>query len=136
MPQLGYCNIREEQVSTKSLDSLDSGVNIIIGIVGALRGNVIFSIGPQTAKAIASTMMGIAVDELDDMAKSALSELANMLTATAVTTFYSMGKPIDISTPTLLESEKLSIKLNANQILFLRFCADENAIEICLAIEN
>lgn len=137
MPQLGYSNIEKGNLSVKGQDLVNSGVNIIIGIVGKMRGNVVYSIGTESAKRIASTMMmGMPVDELDEMSKSALSELANMLTASAATHFYNLGLPIDISTPTLLQGENISIKMSSSQVLCVELTADDNVIEVNIAFEK
>ena len=88
MPQLGFGEIRKGSLSLKNKDLVCSGVLIIIGIVGGLKGNVAYALDIESAKQMASKMMmGMPVDEFDDMAKSALSELSNMLTAGAVTLF-------------------------------------------------
>ena len=42
-------------------------------------------------------MMGMPVTELDEMSQSALSELSNMLTASAATSFSNLGITIDIN---------------------------------------
>ena len=137
MPQLGYNNIQEGNLSVKGQELVNSGVNIIIGIVGKMRGNVVYSINIESAKRIASTMMmGMPVEELDEMSKSALSELANMLTASAATNFYNLGLPIDISTPTLLQGENMSIKMSSNQVLCVELTADDNVIEVNIAFEK
>ena len=137
MPQLGYGNIQKGSLSVKGQELINSGVNIIIGIVGKMRGNVVYSIDTESAKSIASTMMmGMPVDELDEMSKSALSELANMLTASAATNFYNLGLPIDISTPTLLQGENMSIKMSSNQVLCVELMADDNVIEVNIAFEK
>lgn len=136
MPQLGYNHIQSGDLTQKDQELVNSGVNIIVGIVGEIKGNVVYSIDLENAKNIASTMMmGMPVDELDEMSKSALSELANMLTAGAATAFYDMGIKVDISTPTLLEGENISIKMSSNQVLSVRLLADETAVEINIAIE-
>lgn len=137
MPQLGYSDIQKGDLSVKGQELVNSGVNIIIGIVGKMRGNVVYSIETESAKRIASTMMmGMPVEELDEMSKSALSELANMLTASAATNFYNLGLPIDISTPTLLQGENMSIKMSSNQVLCARLMADDNVIEVNVAFEK
>ncbi len=60
----------------------------IVGIVGDIKGNIVYSIDSEDALKIASTMMmGMEINVLDDMAKSAISELTNMLTANAATFF-------------------------------------------------
>lgn len=137
MPQLGYNNIKSDDISEKNQELINSGVNIIVGIVGEIKGNVVYSIDLVNAKNIASTMMmGMPVDELDEMSKSALSELANMLTAGAATAFYDMGIKVDISTPTLLEGNNISIKMSSNQVLSVRLLADDTVIEVNIAFEK
>lgn len=137
MPQLGYVNIEKGNVTVKEQELTNTGVSIIIGIVGKMRGNVVYNLNTQSAISIASTMMmGMPIEELDDMSKSALSELANMLTASAATGFYELGLPIDISTPTLLQGENISIKMSSNQVLCVELMADDNKIEVNVAFEK
>lgn len=137
MPQLGYTDIKKGEVYVRGQELVNSGVNIIIGIVGSIRGNVVYSLEPQSAKNIASTMMmGMPIEELDEMSKSALSELANMLTAGAAMAFYNMGMHIDISTPTLLQGENIAIKMSSNQVLCVQLLADDNVIEVNIAFEK
>jgi chemotaxis protein CheX len=75
------------------------------------------------------------VDELDEMSESALSELANMLTATAATGFSQSGISIDISTPTLLSGHDVNIKMSSTEVQSVRMFADDVAIEINIGIE-
>lgn len=137
MPQLGFSDIRTGDLSIKGQELTSSGVIIIIGIVGAIKGNVVYCIDLEIAKKIASTMMmGMPVDEFDEMAQSALSELTNMLTASAATCFYDLGISIDISTPTLLHGKNISVKMSSSQVLSIQLLADENPIEINIAFEK
>ncbi|NMB07981.1 MAG: chemotaxis protein CheX, partial [Tissierellia bacterium] len=82
-----------------------------------------------------SMMMGMPISEFDEMAQSALSELANMLTANAATVFAELEVSIDISTPTLLHGENISIKMNSNKVLCVEFLVDDIPIEINIAFE-
>lgn len=137
MPQLSFENVRRGDLQTIDQIVRFTGVMIVVGIVGALKGNAVYCLSEADAKAIASTMMmGMPVDELDDMSKSALSELANMLTATAATGFSEIGLPIDISTPTLLSGENISVQMSANQALSVRLFANDMPIDINIAFEN
>lgn len=98
MPQLGFVDIKKGNVGVKGKDLVASGVIIIVGIVGQIKGNVVYNISLEHAKKIASTMMmGMPVTELDEMSQSALSELSNMLTASAATSFSNLGITIDIN---------------------------------------
>ncbi len=136
MPQLGYGNITKGGACFKEQEIINSGVSVIIGIVGKLRGNVVYGLSQAAAKSVASTMMGMEVEELDDMSKSALSELANMLTAGAATLFYDLGLPVDISTPTLLQGENIGIKMSANQVCCVELYADDIKIDVNVAFEK
>lgn len=137
MPQLGFSKVKKGNLSVKGRELIGSGVIIIVGIVGAIRGNVVYSIDIESAKKIASTMMmGMQVNEFDEMTKSAISELTNMLTANAATYFSTIGIPIDISTPTLLHGENISVKMSSSQVLCIQLLADEIPIEINIAFEN
>ncbi|MGB4657990.1 MAG: chemotaxis protein CheX [Mobilitalea sp.] len=137
MPQLGFSTIQKGDLSVKGAELISSGVIIIVGVVGEIRGNVVYTIDMETAKKIASTMMmGMPVNEFDEMAKSALSELTNMLTANAATYFSTLGITIDISIPTLLYGDNISIKMSTSQVICIQLLADDNPIEVNIAFEN
>lgn len=75
---------------------------IILGITGEITGQVSLVMEISVAREIASKMMmGAPVNEIDDMAKSALSELGNMIMGNAATIFYNKEIHIDITPPTL-----------------------------------
>ncbi len=106
MPQLGFSDVRRKDVSIKGRLIESPGVVIIIGLMGDIKGNIIYSIVTEDAKKIASTMMmGMPVNDFDEMAQSAISELVNMLTANVATNFAEENININISTPTLVHGE-------------------------------
>jgi chemotaxis protein CheX len=106
LPQLGLANIEKKSISLKNKFIKSPGVVIIIGIVGEIRGNIIYGLNLEDAKKIASTMMmGMPVNEFDELAQSAISELTNMLTANVATNFSKDNININISTPTLMHGD-------------------------------
>ena len=137
IPQIGFNKINIGKVSAKSRELTYSGVIIVVGIVGEIKGNVVYYTNLESAKKIASTMMmGMPIEEFDEMSKSALSELTNMLTANAATIFYNMGVQIDISTPTLFHGENVSVKMSSSQVLCVELFADDNPFEVNISIEK
>lgn len=137
MPQLGFANVEKGNLSVKGRELIGSGVIIIVGIVGAIKGNVVYYMKMEEAMKVASTMMmGMPVTEFDEMTRSALSELTNMLTANAATAFSTIGIPIDISTPTLLHGENICVEMSSNQVLCIQLLADGLPIDINIAFEN
>ncbi|NNJ32370.1 chemotaxis protein CheX [Lacrimispora defluvii] len=135
MPQLGFEKVEKTNLCLKDCNLTYTGVIMTVGIVGEIKGNVVYYLNLESAKKVASTMMmGMPVDEFNEMAQSAISELANMLTANAATFFSNIGITVDISTPTLLYGDQVSVKMNSNQILCIQLLADDIPIDINIAI--
>jgi len=85
-------------------------VMILLGITGEIRGQASLSMSEETAMAIASKMMmGMPVNELDEMAKSALSEMGNMIMGNAATLLFNDGVHVDITPPSLMVGQSISV---------------------------
>jgi len=136
LPQLGFQCVTQNGLTTKRKKIVASGVVITLGIVGDKKGNVVYSTSKEGAKKIASIMMmGMPVEELDDMAKSALSELSNMLTANAGINFSNEGITVDISVPTLMYGEDIELSMNKDEIICAEFDVDGIKLEISVALD-
>ena len=106
MPQLGFAEVSKKGVTLKDRNIQSPGVVIIIGLISDVKGNIIYGLSIDNAKKIASQMMmGMPVDDFNEMAQSAISELVNMLTANVATNFSRDNITVDISTPTLIQGE-------------------------------
>lgn len=137
MPQLGFSNVQPGETMILPNKLTDTGVFIIVGIVGDAKGNVAYKMSFESAGKIAATMMMCEPPiELDDMAQSALSELANMLTANTTTLFSAMGINTDITTPTLLQGLNVSIKLNSEKVFCVPCAVDDLIIEIYISLDK
>lgn len=85
-------------------------IAVIVGLTGRIRGQVVISMQERVACEIASAMMGgMSVAELDDLAKSAISELGNMIMGNTATLLASRGIAIEITPPSLLIGESMLI---------------------------
>lgn len=93
-------------------DFRSPGVCVVLGIVGDMVGQVIYALSTESACGIAGRMMGgAAVPELDEMAKSAIAELANMVTGNAAIRFETEKCNIDISPPSIIVGDNMSINM-------------------------
>lgn len=113
-------------------------VSIIIGIVGDVKGQVIFSLNISSACSIASKMMmGMPVTELDELAKSAISELTNMILGHVATIFSEMGMVTDITPPSLLMGENIQISTTKmNTVCIPLEMSDGTNFEIDVALQQ
>lgn len=137
MPILGFVETSKGTLSKKDKNLVSSGVICIVGIVGDIKGNVVYSIDTDDAIRIASKMMmGMELNSLDDMAKSAISELTNMLTANSATCFCDIDINVDISTPTLLHGENIMVNMSSDKVLCVELFADGIPINLCVAFDR
>jgi chemotaxis protein CheX len=136
LPQLGLADVRKKGISVKSKFIESPGVVIIVGIVGDIRGNVIYGLTVEDAKNIASAMMmGMPVNEFDELAQSAISELTNMLTANVATNFSNDNISINISTPTLVHG-KFTANATADKVVCVEMDVNGMVIEVNISMEK
>ncbi|WP_186431396.1 chemotaxis protein CheX [Clostridium sp. BSD9I1] len=102
--------VKRQKTYLKNFPILFNQVVIMIGVIGKIKGQVCFELSIDTAKRIASAMMGgVSVLELDEISKSAVSEMGNMIMGNVSTIFESKDMRIDITPPTLLTGEKIEV---------------------------
>lgn len=107
-------------------------VSIVIGIVGELKGEVIFAMDTNCGLYLASrVMMGMNVPEMNDIAKSAISELANMISGNAAASLFSAGVTVDITPPVFIpssETDKFNFVKPGDKVICLPLTLPSNQI--------
>lgn len=112
-------------------------VAIVLGITGDIRGQAILSLSEDLAIKIASgMMMGMDVTELDEMAKSALSELGNMIMGNASTILSSGGTLTDITPPTLFKGKSIEITSSGMETICVPLVSEIGTIEFDISIKK
>lgn len=137
LPQLGFVDIQRGKLSMGSNSVESLGVTVIIGMTKDLRGSVAYNMSEDTAKAIASTMMGgMPVDQFDELPQSAISELVNMVTANSAIRFEQLGLEVDISPPSLVVGNDFRARLLSEKFLVIEMLADNKLIQLNLGLES
>ncbi len=96
-------------LGVKNVELVDDHIWIMIGMTGQLSGNIVFGLNEQVALRMVSAMMGgFVLTEIDEMGKSAISELGNMISGNASTILSSQGIVVDITPPQVMKSENLT----------------------------
>ena len=106
---LGGIDVKRGELSLKSVAMPVMGVAALVGLAGDVEGRVLFDMSFQTALNVASKMNGETITQFDDLAKATISELANLITAQAVTKLHDLGFKFDLTPPTLFAGEKMEI---------------------------
>lgn len=113
-------------------------VAIVIGLIGDLKGQVIFSMDKSVACKIASCMMmGMPVEDLDELSKSAISEATNMILGNAATILFKKEVKIDITPPALFIGKDIQVSTpNMNTICVPLLLEGGEKIEIDISTIN
>jgi len=134
VPQVGFVNVIRGKIFTKEqfVDSL--GVSIQVSMNSQSDGNIIFNMTEQTAKTISSVMMmGKPVDSIDDMAKSAVCELVNMIVSHASTSLNQTGFIVKINPPSFLQGNA-KVKVCNSMYIGIEMIVDSCPIEMSIGL--
>lgn len=108
---------------------------ILIGVTGAMKGQVMIAFDNNVACDIASKMMMMPVTEMDDMSRSAIAELGNMIMGNTATIFSTKGINIDITPPTI-GNGTMSFSNTYAQNICVPLEYEDKKIEINIAIRG
>ncbi len=114
-------------------------VIIIIGVTGALIGQVILTLNSKTMDILVKQMYAGDAANLDsDLKRSAIAELTNMIVGNASSVFYKKGLKMFITTPTILTGKHIVISNKYPIICIpLKIEGDNGLLEINIsAIDN
>jgi chemotaxis protein CheX len=96
----------------KLLDNTVPGSDlvVIIGLIGEIKGQVMFVLDSNTSINIAKKMtFDESLNELNELAESAMSEMANMISGSTSMFMYADKIVIDITPPSLCRGEGMKI---------------------------
>jgi chemotaxis protein CheX len=105
-------DVKRGDLYLKSSNMSIMGVAALVGLAGDVEGRVLFDMSKQTALFVAGTMNGEEFSAIDEMVKATITELANMITAQAVTKLHDLGFKFDLTPPALFTGENMEISNN------------------------
>lgn len=138
LKQIANIDAKLGKVYLKTAPYKSEDIVIMVGLTGTIRGQAIFTMGKKLAMSIASSMMfGMPVIEFDEISKSAISELTNMILGNTATLLYNRGISIEITPPSLLMGENVQISPNKMKTVCVPLLLDDGeAIELDISVEG
>ena len=104
--------IKRGDLYLKSSTMSIRGVAALVGLAGDVEGRVLFDMDKDTALLVVSCMNGEEFKTMDEMAKATIQELANMITAQAVTKLHDLGFKFDLTPPALFTGDNMEVSSN------------------------
>ncbi|MEW6771994.1 MAG: chemotaxis protein CheX [Bacillota bacterium] len=135
LPDFGVKELKRGRLALKDKLVAAANVNVLVGLSQDVRGNVAYSMTEGTARNIASFVMGFPVGQLDEMAKSAVAELANVLASRAAIILERGGLLVSISPPTLIAGKNVTL-LSHVRILAVEVFTGAGLIEANIGLET
>lgn len=129
-------DIQRGELYLKSSSKSVMGVAAFVGLAGNVEGRVLFDMSMETALAIASEMNGETLTTLDDLGKATITELANMITAQAVTKLHDLGFTFDLTPPAIFTGDNMEITDNEVEALIVPVIVKQGKIEINVAVRE
>ena len=114
--------ITGDAVSKGDIDNIsnkfnETDISVVLGITGNINGKVIFTMGQPLAFKIASIIIGEDVKAIEDeIAKSCLAELGNMIMGFIATSFSKIGIDTNVTPPDIINENIESIASKNSEI--------------------
>jgi chemotaxis protein CheX len=106
-------DVKRGDLSLKSTSMKIQGVAALVGLAGDVEGRVLFDMTKETALAVSGAMnMSPPFTVMDELAKSTIQELANMITAQAITKLHDLGFKFDLTPPALFTGDNMEVSNN------------------------
>jgi len=103
-----------------------------IGFTGVLEGNIIYSFSEKEAISLVNEMMqGIMnINELDDMAISAIGEFGNMIAGAIATHLEQYGYLITVTPPSVMRGKIVKVNVRGTILLFPLYVSGNNEMDL------
>ncbi len=128
--------ITRGELYLKSTSQPVLGVAAIVGLAGDVEGRVLFDMSKDTATGIASAMNGEEIKTLDELGKATITELANMITAQAVTKLHDLGFKFDLTPPAIFTGDNMEVTDTEVEALIVPVNLPQGKIEINVAVRE
>ncbi|MDR0290511.1 MAG: chemotaxis protein CheX [Treponema sp.] len=108
--------VKRGEIYLKPTTMAIQGVAALVGLAGDVEGRVLFDMTRDTALFVAGAMNQEKFTVFDEMAKATIQELANMITAQAVTKLHDLGFKFDLTPPALFTGENMEVSTNLGEV--------------------
>lgn len=115
---------------------LTSGVFIIIGMTGKVRGRMIYRLDTRSALSLANRLTGQEDTILGEFGISALSEITNMVSGRTLASPEFGALNVDITPPTLFSGKSITLQSLKIDVILLPFHFQGGRLEVFIAIEE
>jgi chemotaxis protein CheX len=109
-------DVKRGEIYLKPTSMKIMGVAALVGLAGDVEGRVLFDMTKESALFVAGKMNGEVFTTFDELGKATIQELANMITAQAVTKLHDLGFKFDLTPPALFTGDNMEVSTNLGEV--------------------
>jgi chemotaxis protein CheX len=134
----GTIQVKRGELYLKSTTMQIMGVAAMVGLAGDVEGRVLFDMTKDTALTVAGVMNGQTFPAIDEMVMATIQELANQITAQAVTKLHDLGFKFDLTPPAIFTGDNMEISnsLKVEALIVPMELGSHGKIEVNVAIRE
>lgn len=110
--------------------------NVVCGVTGQAQGQVIYGMSLTTADKIASHMLGEPIKTFDALAASAIAELGNMISGSAMGQLSEAGYVCDITPPAIIRGSKVEISTLSIPAVIIKLDTNMGPLSITVSLQG
>lgn len=112
-------------------------VTVLLGVAGAVHGHLVLSMDLPLALRVASAMMmGAPMQQFDELGKSAICELGNMITGNAMTKLANLGYVCDTTPPSIVIGSGVAISMQLKTMLRVPMTGPLGTFDLMVALKE
>lgn len=101
--------VEKGQLTIESSSYTGQDVTVLIGVIGAVQGIVMYGMSERTAKNIVSTLLNERIVIFNEMVESAIAEMGNVITGIASAELEKAGYASTLAPPTVISGRGVVI---------------------------
>lgn len=136
LPTFGIEDLKIINLEVKETMFSNKEVTAVVGLTGSTRGNIAYSFTTDSAKKFASAMMmGMPVEEVDEDARSAISELSNLITGRGCKILSNSETFTDFTTPTFIIGKDIYFLISTIKTLAINVETNVGEMQVNIGLE-
>ncbi len=128
--------VQKGQLTIESSSHTCQDVTVLIGVIGAIQGIVMYGMSERTAKNIVSALLDERVVVFNEMVESAIAEMGNVITGIASAELEKAGYPSTLAPPTVVSGRGVIISTINIKRLQIPLITEFGEIEVGVALRE
>jgi chemotaxis protein CheX len=113
----------------------ETEVSVMVGFTGDVKGQILLGMSRKMAQDMAGALLMSPLDTFDELTKSGMAEIANMVAGSCATELHGHGLESNITVPTVIAGEHVQVSWPNLFILETTVAMEMGAITLAIGLK-